>query len=172
MSVTKHRGRRKRVGMVLVATLGLILIAAVAFLISPGVRAVYVGALERPGTCDRLAGMLADRDTTVRLAALDALVRRGLAAVPAVARHLVDATDAEGRALAAVGLDRIGPPARDALPVLYRRMRDDPDAGVREAVIRATASGGGGAPEVVAALAGLLGDGDEAGRLGAVRALD
>lgn len=154
----------------LVAGAGVLLLAWEVYALSPGVRTGAVPLLERAGAYDRLAGMLSDEDVDVRQAALEALVRAGGPAVPALTREL-DAPDPVGRSLAAAALGGIGPPAAGAAPALHRLMLTDGDAGMREQAANAYGRVVRDDPAAVTDLITLLETGDEAGRAGAAEAL-
>jgi HEAT repeat protein len=153
MSVRTRRRKYLTFGAVLL--LGLTLIAALCFALSPDVRVGSVYVLERLGMDDSLAALLGDRDKDVRAAAADALVRRGAAAVPVLVRRL-DRPDPLERASAVRVLGQIGPAATEAMPALRRRLRDDPESDVRSQAAFAFAAVGRNDPAVIAELVRLL----------------
>jgi HEAT repeat protein len=118
---------------------------------------------EPVGAYDTLAALATDPDKDVREAAVEALMRRGELAVPALIRRL-DHTAAEDRAMTAAVLSRMGPTGRAAAPALARVMRDDPDWSVRVTAAQALDRVAGDDPATVAVLARALADGAETDR--------
>lgn len=166
----KKRTPRQRLVFLSVALLGVTLIAGEAYLISPSVRIGAVSVREAVGADGSLVGVFADSDPKVRLAASEALARRGPKAVPALLRG-ADYPDPQVREFALMTLGRIGPPARDGLATLLERARSDAAPEVCRAAISAIASVGDGDAESIAALVAVLETADDDGRLTAARTL-
>lgn len=122
---------RKRFVIGVISILGITLVSAELFFLSPSVRCAFVSGAERVGADGFLTSRLSDRDLKVRTDAGDALIRRGAKAVPA----LVAMLDDEGpgnRGIAASTLARIGPAAVEAIPALTKVAIEDDDEGVQE----------------------------------------
>ena len=114
----------------------------------------HAKAAGRPPSDERiqeLIGQLVDKDSSVRRAAATELGLTGLPAVPALIRALRDETF-PARAMAAMALGDIGPPAKAALPDLTRALKAQ-DTGLRCA---AALSLGKIRPEAKSALLGLV----------------
>jgi HEAT repeat protein len=163
--------RRKRLIFAAVILIALALFAVEAFVFSPAVRSGAIDVLEWAGADASIAALLDDDDMDVRQAAIDALVRRGELAVPALVAR-VDRPEAPGRSGAAYVLGRMGSPAaRPALPVLRRWMCEDPNDANRENFAQAFGRIVRDDPAAIADLIGLLETGDEHGRVAAAEAL-
>ena len=153
-----------------IITLAVLFVGVEVYVLSPAVRRFVVGGAERAGADDFLVGRLSDRDTDVRGAASEALVRRGAKAVPALVRGLDD-SDPQARSLAANVLGRIGPAARDARPALLRVATADPADFVREQAARTLGEIGRDDPAAADDLVRMLEAGDAAERVAAARAV-
>jgi HEAT repeat protein len=153
-----------------VSGLGLLIIIAMLYVLSPSIRIAAVSGAERIGADGFLVGRLSDIDQDVRAAAAEALMRRGEKAVPSLVRGLDD-SDPLVRALSAFTLARLGPHGQGAVPVLKRLMREDPDPAVRERTAKAFGQIAGSDQDTITELIGLLGSGDELTRIAAAEAL-
>ncbi|MDB5306595.1 MAG: repeat protein [Gemmataceae bacterium] len=161
---------RRRLLFAAVIGFGVLLVGAELYLMSPTVRKAAVDGAERIGADGYLVGRLSDHHTEVRLAASEALCRRGSTAVPALVAGLDDPHPGN-RSTAAFILGRIGPAAGDAVPVLLRRATTDEDEDVREAAGRAVGRIGRDLPATVTELLAMLESADDPSRIAAVRAV-
>ncbi|MBN1672353.1 MAG: HEAT repeat domain-containing protein [Kiritimatiellae bacterium] len=104
---------------------------------------------------------LAEKDSTVDSELINALARRGAAAVPYLQKALAHSS-ATVRARSVYGLMLIGPPAAErAVPALVDALRRDPDSEVRSESARALANFASAPDRIVPALAEALGDKDD-----------
>jgi HEAT repeat protein len=95
---------------------------------------------------------LKDKAAPVRLITVQALPRCGKAAVPALVEALQD-EEAQVRAHALDGIARLKPEAKDVLPDVVRRLKEDPAASVRQSALRTLGTLGPDAlPPILAAL--------------------
>ena len=160
---------RRRVVVGLIVGAALILLTWEVYLLSPAARRFAVGPFERLGADGLLAGLLVDGDMDVRLAARDALIRRGPSAAACLARQFGD-SDPTTRAAAATALGSVGPPALAWLPELRRLLASDPDDRVREAAAVAAGQVAAGDHASTAGLLALFDSESAAEQVGAARA--
>lgn len=140
----------------------------------PRVRLAIVAAIRgmQPppaGALPAIAARLGDADADVRIQAADALGHFGPAALAPLASAFDD-PEPRVRASAASAFRFIGPPARDAAPVLRAHL-GDPAAPVRLNAIAALAAIGADDAATVGMLAAALADPDHTVRWGAAMAL-
>ena len=166
----RTRVTKRRLLFAAIIALAVLFVGLEVFLLSPGVRRLFVGGAERAGADDFLVGRLSDRDTDVRGAASEALVRRGEKSVPALVCELDD-PDPQARSLAAHVLGRIGPAAHDARTALLRVATADPADFVREQAARTLGEIGRDDPAATDDLVRMLEAGDAAERVAAARAV-
>ncbi len=150
--------------------LGIGLIGAEIYLISPSVRTVVVDGAEWVGADEYLVSQLADTDFKVREHARDALLRRGAKAVPALVAALNDSSPGN-RGKAAATLARMGGQAKDAIPALRQRAVMDEDESVLESAGEALGKVGRESSETVADMLRELDSPEDAQRLAAIRAV-
>ena len=166
----KTKSRAKRLALVVLVALALGFIAVELYLLSPAVRVACVGWLERVGGDHSLTALVDDDDKDVRAAAIEAITRRGARAVPALVQRL-DRADANGRGMVLVALEKLGPQAGGAIPVLKKLLWHDPNELVRTSAARVLLAVAPDDPTAVAEVVRVLETGDDSGRLTAAQLL-
>jgi HEAT repeat protein len=152
-----------------VIAIGAIFIIAELYYISSSVRIVFINGAEEVGADEFLIGRLMDRDLKVRSEASEAIVRRGVRAVPHLVEKLHD-PDPGKRRSAASTLAKIGPLAADSIPALMKLAIEDQDETVLETSGQALGVVARNHPKIVLELLGMIESSSDSQRLAATRA--